>query len=224
MKHNKYLYLLILGIIPFFLNGIFNNYIFNKSIFLYWLFEVLIWVVMPVIIFHEIISKKYTSLLDLGLSNKKLLSIEFISCAFFTLIALLFIIRYTQNLSYELYNKNFYSLKFNYSLTIAKDGILRYLIILYHSLTAGFVEEFYYRGYFRDLVKKLGGGNFLFVFLSSFIFSLVHWENGIYTMFPAFFIGIFLALHYLKFKNLYCLVIAHVFVDFIHFYFASLSS
>jgi membrane protease YdiL (CAAX protease family) len=109
---------------------------------------------------------------------------------------------------------------FGYEETLPDGRVGRWLVIGYYALTAGIVEEIVFRGLpwawvqqFRDTRAARA----VWVVATSIVFALVHWENGGPGMLAAGAYGIGAALLYLKLRNLWPLVVAHVVTDIISF-------
>jgi membrane protease YdiL (CAAX protease family) len=92
---------------------------------------------------------------------------------------------------------------------VTESGILFYAVTIYLGLSAGLVEEFL----FRDLLYRTFSGFrhslALFLVISSILFSLVHWENGLANLAATYIFGVFMAIDYLGLHNLWSLVIGH---------------
>jgi membrane protease YdiL (CAAX protease family) len=58
----------------------------------------------------------------------------------------------------------------------------------------------------------------VYVFLSSFLFSATHWEQGPHGMIATFLLGIVSALLYVKIQNLWPFVIGHFILDVASFW------
>ena len=108
---------------------------------------------------------------------------------------------------------NYLQQVFNYSKAIPNNFLLKSIIVIYFSITAGFVEEFFNRGLFSKIISN----PILYVILSSVIFCSVHWGNGIQNIFSSFCYGIVCALFYLKYKNIWPLIIGHLLTDIFTF-------
>lgn len=98
--------------------------------------------------------------------------------------------------------------------------IVRWLKVFFFALSAGIVEELYFRGWLRRLFSQgyLGAG--LFVLISSALFALIHWGNGTVDygfnfkhLAVTFCWGLGSALAYLKINNLWFLIVAHALLD-----------
>ncbi|MCP4769644.1 MAG: CPBP family intramembrane metalloprotease [Gammaproteobacteria bacterium] len=49
------------------------------------------------------------------------------------------------------------------------------------------------------------------------LFSLVHWEDGLANLASTYIFGVFMAIAYLGLRNLWPLVIGHIFIDLVWF-------
>jgi membrane protease YdiL (CAAX protease family) len=95
------------------------------------------------------------------------------------------------------------------------DEILRFFknnlpLILFTSITAGVTEELFFRGYLIPRLEILFKNTYLAILISSILFGLIHYRYGTLTQIIApFFIGIILALHYQKHRNITIIIICH---------------
>jgi membrane protease YdiL (CAAX protease family) len=95
------------------------------------------------------------------------------------------------------------------------DEILRFFknnlpLILFTSVTAGVTEELFFRGYLIPRLEILFKNTYLAILISSILFGLIHYRYGTLTQIIApFFIGIILALHYQKHRNITIIIICH---------------
>lgn len=214
---NKIAILLGIGIFPFFINGFYNPHI-TKYPLLYWAVEILAWVVLPFIIYkvctrNDLVSRKEIGFY-VGLSNNQslfdlLLAIFFVS---FFLVFLDFIVM--SSIVQAIYPINYLGVNFGYRSMIPQNpGLLRIATLIYFALSAGVVEEFYYRGLMRKVFNK----GFYYVLVSSIIFSLVHWEGGVRSLTSAFVFGLAASSISLYTKNIWPLVIGHFLNDLLWF-------
>jgi membrane protease YdiL (CAAX protease family) len=106
---------------------------------------------------------------------------------------------------------------FQYDSVVPESGILYYLVIIYFAASAGLVEELLFRGLlyraFSGFEHSLG----LFLVISLILFSLVHWEDGIANLASTYIVGVFMAIAYLGFRNLWPLVTGHICTDLVWF-------
>lgn len=99
------------------------------------------------------------------------------------------------------------------------DALLLALIkALYWSLTAGIVEEIYFRGWLRRLMRGSLGMTLAYVGTSSILFSLIHWGQGEKQLIATGIFGLMCAVAYLGVRNLWPLIAAHVIVDVTFFW------
>ncbi len=102
--------------------------------------------------------------------------------------------------------------------------ILKWLKILFFALSAGIVEELYFRGWLRRFFNPTVIGITSYVFISSLLFALIHWGDGTtlygvdYKQLASTFCwGIGSAIVYLRIGNLWPLIIAHAMLDITFF-------
>jgi membrane protease YdiL (CAAX protease family) len=95
------------------------------------------------------------------------------------------------------------------------DEILRFFknnlpLILFTSITAGVTEELFFRGYLIPRLEILFKNTYLAILISSILFGLIHYSYGtLIQIIAPFFIGIILALHYQKHRNITIIIICH---------------
>ena len=95
------------------------------------------------------------------------------------------------------------------------DEILRFFknnlpLILFTSITAGVTEELFFRGYLIPRLEILFKNTYLAILISSILFGLTHYSYGtLIQIIAPFFIGIILALHYQKHRNITIIIICH---------------
>jgi membrane protease YdiL (CAAX protease family) len=93
------------------------------------------------------------------------------------------------------------------------SGVWRLLAVAYLAISAGLVEEFYYRGLMRLLFGRRVAGTILFVLISSLVFAGSHWEWGELKLFYTFVWGVIFAMVYIATGNLWPGIIGHAAVD-----------
>ncbi|MBN2424918.1 MAG: CPBP family intramembrane metalloprotease [Calditrichaceae bacterium] len=207
----KIVLVFFVGILPFLFNGLLNSQLLPNYIIIYWVFEFIFWIFLPFFVFIYSLRNNLIDFSIFGYFNtnkfvKEITFIVFVSIGFFLIYFI------SQKLSHIIFMENYFTLSFQYHDTIPKNQFLKLVVITYHSISAGFVEEFYYRGLLGVSIKGKK-----YILISSSFFSIVHWENGIYTMFPAFIVGILAAWIYYKYKKLWPLIIGHSITDFIYY-------
>jgi membrane protease YdiL (CAAX protease family) len=85
-------------------------------------------------------------------------------------------------------------------------------VLLYLSLTAGFVEEIVYRG-----LPALFLSARAYPLASAAAFALIHWESGTRELVATFLVGVVLAVLYLRIRNLWPFVVGHALTDMLAF-------
>ncbi|HOO71685.1 MAG TPA: CPBP family intramembrane metalloprotease [Spirochaetota bacterium] len=217
----KLLILFACGILPFELNGIYNPVII-KTPALFWSMEVLTWVIIPLLIFTCGIRKNFFTAHDLGINSSASRRLNK-TTNIFLLVSLTVIVSTILPNAYDffyhtadiLFPVDYLRQNFSYHNTIPAQGNERMCAILFYSLTAGIVEELYYRGLFWKIIEKMKYRTVIYIISSSVIFSSVHWESGIKNLFATFLFGALCSLIFAKFKNLWPLIIGHVVTDFL---------
>jgi len=86
-----------------------------------------------------------------------------------------------------------------------------------HPLTAGFVEELIWRGYFIEKLLSIGYSKWRTVIFSSISFAFIHGFWVIDKLAVTFIFGIFAGAYYIRERNLLVLMLTHVVVDVISF-------
>ena len=198
-------------------NGWVNAKIHTNPSF-FWGFELFSWVVLPCVIFGYILKFQNVTWDDLGLNkkinHKKNIQALFLLCVLavlftypldkiFTRIAVTFVGNIPSYFSYHSIQPNVL--------------LLKWLSTLYLALSAGIVEELYYRGLFYKIVESTKKPKLLYLLLSPAIFAMAHWEQGADGVLSTYLFGMFASLFYLKFKNLWPLIFGHVFTDYMWF-------
>ena len=212
--------LFVVGIMPFELNGFYNPHLIKNPV-LFWSIDVFTYVIMPLCIYLAGIRKKLYTNKELGF-HFDIHGREKATPFFIGLILLPFIFYY----GFFLFNYiGAYLLEgvagkltFDYSQAVSGGIAIRIINVIYLAISAGLVEEFYYRGMFKLLFKPGRFNVILYVLLSAVIFSSVHWEGGNVKLFTTFLFGLVAACAYLWVKNLWPLVFAHFVADFLLFY------
>lgn len=204
------------GIAPFMVNGLVNPLIADNAL-LYWGFELLTWIVLPALILCLVMRTPGLRLVDLGyhaaLRGWRKPALLLLACVLF---APLCYAVYAG--SYALFSAIFPAQGFfEYDSIVPESGILYYLVVAYFALSAGLVEEFLFRGLLYRALVGLRHAPALFLLLSPLLFSLVHWENGLANLASTYVIGVFMAFAYLGLRNLWPLIVGHIFTDLVWF-------
>ena len=211
-QHNRLLVLALCGIAPFMVNGLVNSVIAHNAL-LYWGFEMLTWIIIPSIILYLVIRTPGVQLSDLGyhgsFRGQADIRLVLLACAVFAPFC--YGVYYY---SYDYFSALFPGQGFfQYDSFVPESGILYYLVVIYFGLSAGLVEEFLFRGLLYRAFSGFKHSLALFLVISPILFSLVHWENGLANLASTYIVGVFMAIAYLGFRNLWPLVIGHIVTD-----------
>ncbi len=172
---------------------------------------------IPIVIFTIAAKRGKLKFASIGINTKifgkKNLLVLIIICIIFSPI------------DYWIYYKTYYYFRsifppdsiFTYHSVIPSHEALRILVAIYFALSAGIVEELYFRG----LIYKISGyyttPTIIYILASSTLFSLVHWEGGISNVLSTFVFGFIAAMIFLWVKNLWPLIIGHIYTDYVWF-------
>lgn len=209
---------LLVLFIPYELNGFYNVHLVECPA-AYWCVELFTWVVMPCVVFWWLLRQKSVTLADVGLKAPRSVR-EWLWLVLICVVAgpvLYSIDREVHAMACGAFPRNYLAAPFSYKDTIPKVGILSYLVLIYHSCSAGIVEEVFYRGVFRRLFDEGALQVVLYVLLSSVVFSSVHWEGGIHRMIASFVFGYICAVFFVCYRNILPLIVAHCYVDIMWF-------
>lgn len=199
------------------MNGIYNRHLVHFPS-LFWVIDFATWYVLPLSIVLLIKRRRTFNLSDFGFKRiifgkKNILFLALVCIIVTPITYFIYILCYKLSLSIiETVHV------FSYESMMPSNKFMRFIIIFYYSLSAGFVEELYYRGIFRKIFDQFTKKTLLYILLSSLIFSLVHWEGGIQNVIATFGLGLFLSILYVKINNIWPLVTGHLVTDIICFW------
>ena len=213
-QRNRYAALFLLGISPFLVNGAINPVIARYP-WIFWSFEVLTWVFLPLAIFGIALRQLGLRAEEMGLHarirGRPNVGFLLVLCV---LIAPLFLIIY--NTSRAAFLSIFPDAPFfAYQSIVPESGAMRFVAILHLSITAGVVEELYFRGLFFKISCFFPAQAAVYVFGSATFFALIHWEGGLSNVGATFIVGIITAVLYLLIRNLWPLIIGHAYTDYV---------
>jgi membrane protease YdiL (CAAX protease family) len=197
-------------------NGLVNSVIAHNAL-LYWGFEMLTWVVIPSTILLLVIRTPGVQLCDLGyhgnFRGRSNIGLIVLACAIFAPLCY-GVYFYSYGFFSELFPGQGF---FRYESIVPESGILYFAVTIYLGLSAGLVEEFLFRGLLYRAFSGFRHSLALFLVISPILFSLVHWENGLANLASTYVVGVFMAIAYLGLRNLWPLVIGHIFTDLLWF-------
>lgn len=95
-----------------------------------------------------------------------------------------------------------------------RGGFPGYAYFVSATVFAAIVEEFIYRGYGMTMLRDLGVHRFFNLAMTTLFFCLLHYGQGWAGIINAAFLGLGLAMWYLKRANLYSNIVAHAVFNF----------
>ena len=211
--------LFLVGILPYELNGWYNPLI-EGSPAVFWGADAFIFVAMPI--------AAYIYGTRRGLFTRRELGFHFDirdrarAALFFAGLVILPIVLYygterSARLAAYIFKEACEKKTFGYEQLFGQMNAGKLAMVTYAAVTAGLVEEFYYRGMFKLLFNPGRANTVFYVLSSAIIFSSVHWEGGPCQLFYTLIYGIMAAAAYALIKNIWPLVIAHMILDVVWF-------
>lgn len=82
-------------------------------------------------------------------------------------------------------------------------------------LFAGFIEEVIFRGFYFNVLRDFIDNIFLLVLISSAVFGLIHWSNGLHAIISTSMIGVLFMVVVWKTKSVIPLIIVHFIINFV---------
>jgi membrane protease YdiL (CAAX protease family) len=104
---------------------------------------------------------------------------------------------------------------FNWESLLPPPGASRKLLAVYMALSAGLAEELFYRAYLFEVLQRNAPR---FVLVSSVLFALAHWEQGLARLLASGVFGLIAAAAYRRAPVLWPLAVAHAAVDLYAFW------
>jgi membrane protease YdiL (CAAX protease family) len=114
-------------------------------------------------------------------------------------------------------NPNFFPPLYSYASKIPAQNILKFVVLIYFSVTAAIIEETVYRGYLSHAIAQYVPQKWQiisFIATSTLIFGMIHLGTGIANTVSAIFAGFVLAIAYVKTKDIRVPIAAH-FLDWL---------
>jgi hypothetical protein len=217
--------LLTLGIAPFFFNGLYNPPLAAHDRGWFWIVDIATWIVLPALLLLMGRHRGLFSAADLGL-RASVRQRESPWALFLLVPAVAFVMVQLDvaaaHWAANALTEGWPHPRFNYGDVIPppgpQTGSLQLLAITHLCVTAGVVEELYYRAVFHRLFAPTGWMSAIgYVLASSVVFAGVHWEGGLPRVVEAFVVGVFAALFFRLMRNVWPLIIGHVVTDWYWF-------
>jgi membrane protease YdiL (CAAX protease family) len=207
--------LLLIGILPFELNGLYNSHLVSRPLH-FWAVEIISWILLPLAMYFWGIHRGLFTSAEIGFHPYFKGRICYTVLLVLVLSPIIYFAhRYSRLLAMRIIPTNYGAENFGYGQVVASYGDLRILILLYFAVTAGLVEEFFYRGVMYKLICMRKRRSIMYVFVSSLVFSSVHWELGIQFLLSHFLWGLVMGSIYCKIRNIWPLVVGHMITDLI---------
>lgn len=199
------------------LNGFYNPFLVDSPV-LYWSVEIFTWLLVPLMTLY-VFTKRGGNFKDLGFSLPCSVFqwVQYFLLCFAAIFLFYHVYMGVQTWSKLVFRDNYLENGFNYGSLIPRGGLAGFFVLLWFSLTAGIVEELFFRSFIRRFFGFGLSACFLFVIVSSFLFSVIHWEGGIQNLIPTFAVGAFSSIFYFFYPNITVLMIAHTITDIIVF-------
>lgn len=222
--YSNYITRISLVIAPFFvfgmINGTYNSALAQTSPWLFWLVDILGWIALPLVILYYLYRYYGIGWRDYGLSKlanaqqrREIISWSFLA----TFILSIYYFAFGW-LAWEFIDAPPPS--FSYA-GMVPEGNAHYLAVFYLAITAAVFEEIFFRGLIWRLVYSSTtkyNKAIVYVVVSSVLFGLVHWENGLPEVVASMVFGIVACVLYLHLHNLMPLMIAHFTIDVVNFW------
>ena len=208
--------LLALCYFPYLINGLINAQLQNYPLF-FWLFDVVIWVLVPLFVFDKILVLSYMDGADFGLHDRIKGASHFYRLILISLVWVplsLWLYTYALRISQQLFGTEAY---FGYQAMLPEGAGWRGVICIYMALTASLVEEILFKSCIYKALKPYQRQKLLFMLLSPAFFALAHWEGGVAQIVATYLHGTVSCLFYLYLRNIWPLVVGHFYTDYLYF-------
>jgi CAAX prenyl protease-like protein len=207
--------LLAIGIAPAEFNWAYNPHLVNHPA-IFWSIDIVRWTALPALIFLIGLRKKLFTPRDLGFHTRVLNKPHigwFIAALIIVPYAMGQTFAYMQDWAKELGDYFYFDPTFDYRIMQPAHGPLHFLSGFYLSVTAGLVEEFYYRGLLGRLTGRGALRSPIFVILSVLLFLPPHIYGGSSDVAAAGLFALMAALLYVGIGNIWPIIIGHMLID-----------
>lgn len=216
---------IILAFLPFFsmglLNGFYMEFLYSMEATYFWIADLLQFVLVPAASLYFLYRLVGFTPAQYGfvLPPTNVGWVRVVFWSLFLTLLLWPVLGWTERLFQALLPAS--KVLFTFHSVLPQGGYRRVVGILYFAVTAGLVEEVYYRGLvlaFWQQFQMSSLPDFAYLFSSALLFGVIHWEYGIHYVLTTSCCGLVLGLIYLHLRNLWPFVISHTIADLISFY------
>ena len=211
--------LFLAGILPYELNGWYNPMLENSPA-VFWGADAFIFVCLPIAAYIYGTRRGLFTRQELGFHfdlHGRAGAVMFFAGLVIMPVVLYYATTRSSRLAASVLQEACEKKTFGYEQVFGQMSSGKLIMVTYASVTAGLVEEFYYRGMFKLLFRPGRLNTVFYVIASAVIFSSVHWEGGPCQLFYTLVYGLIAAAAYALIKNIWPLVIAHMVLDVIWF-------
>ncbi len=191
---------------PYFLNDFFLIHTTRTQVSIanIWLFDVLVYFLIPSITLFLLIRANAANHIKIMLKKSPLFGGVIVAIIFAFALDYVF----TQRIGLWILERNCFRLCDSYA--FPNDSRLAYYsVVIYAALSAGFLEEVIFRGQAIHLLRQFTSNKIVIVVIASLLFALIHWCLGSSKLITTFIIGIFPAIWVLYTKRLWEVIIFH---------------
>lgn len=197
---------------PLYLNDFWVAALVKQSLVLFWCVDALTYTLMPCVTVYYFLKKGDLKADEIGLRSP--LKISNLLLGFLLFCFLIFSVEMILQHWFRVW---FHSVALTEGYTLPDPGYIRFIIVGYAGLSAGFVEEILFRGVLIALLFRHSNSTFFVAVFSIFLFGLIHWGQGLDRVLVAMVWSIIPTVWYLKSRNLWGLILCHCLYDWISF-------
>ena len=216
--------LLIIGIAPFYFNGWYNAWFAATRPGWFWPVEMVTWIFLPALILIVVLRRHLASVTELGLDasirgrQRRWMVLALVPVVSLLLFATDMLVARWANTNLPV---GWPTPQFAYTDMIPPPAPgtrwWHLLAVAHFSVSAGVVEELYYRALFHRLFSEGRLASLMYVAISATVFAGAHWEGGLPRLLEAMVVGILAAGVFRVTRNLWPLIIAHAITDYYWF-------
>jgi len=209
----------VVGVLPYYLNGFYNPIVaIDPAAF--WSLDILIWSVLPAGLYLFGRWQRLFTPAQLGLHTQIRGRSSPLGVVVLCLIFAAVFVKLDEGLAramYETFVKEGETPAFNYRDMIPprgySTGAWRLATVLYMAVSAGLVEEIFYRGMLRLALGRGWVWDVVFVAVSAVVFAGAHFEGGKVAVAYALSWGVIFSVLYVGLDNLWPMIVGHGMID-----------